>query len=46
VDKVDFLSLLDSQVKLLDAELGLVRAVTDRRAAFAALEGAVGEVLR
>ena len=46
VDKVDFLSLLDSRVKLLEAELGLVRAVTDRRAAFAALEGAVGEVLR
>jgi outer membrane protein TolC len=46
VDKVDFLSLLDSQVKLFEAELGLVQAVTDRRAAFAALEGTVGEVLR
>jgi len=46
VDKVDFLSLIDSQVKLLDAELSLVRAVADRRAAFAALEGAVGEELR
>jgi len=46
VDKVDFLSLIDSQVKLLDAELSLVRAITDRRAAFAALEGAVGEELR
>jgi outer membrane protein TolC len=46
VDKVDFLSLIDSQVKLLDAELSLVRAVADRRAAFAALEGAVGEALR
>ena len=46
VDKVDFLSLTDSQVKLLDAELSLVRAVADRRAAFAALEAAVGEELR
>ncbi|MDH5306895.1 MAG: TolC family protein [Myxococcales bacterium] len=46
VDKVDFLSLLDSQIKLLNAEFGLVRAVTDRRVAFAALEGAVGEALR
>jgi cobalt-zinc-cadmium efflux system outer membrane protein len=46
VDKVDFLSLIDSQMKLLDAELSLVRAVADRRAAFAALEGAMGEALR
>jgi cobalt-zinc-cadmium efflux system outer membrane protein len=46
VDKVDFLSLIDSQTRLLDAELSLVRATADRRAAFAALEGAVGEVLR
>jgi cobalt-zinc-cadmium efflux system outer membrane protein len=46
VDKVDFLSLIDSQVRLLDAELSLVRAVADRRAAFAALEGAVGKELR
>jgi outer membrane protein TolC len=46
VDKVDFLSLIDSQVSLLDAELGLVRAVADRRAAFAALEAAVGRELR
>lgn len=46
VDKIDFLSLIDSQVKLLDAELRLVRAEADRRAAFAALEGAVGETLR
>jgi outer membrane protein TolC len=46
VDKIDFLSLIDSQVKLLDAELSLVRAVADRRAAFAALEGVVGEELR
>jgi outer membrane protein TolC len=46
VDKVDFPSLLDSQVKLFEAELGLVQAVAARRAAYAALEGAVGEVLR
>ncbi len=46
VDKVDFLSLIASQTRLLDAELSLVRATADRRAAFAALEGAVGEELR
>jgi len=46
VDKVDFLSLVDSQVRLLDAELSLVRAVADRRAAFAALESAIGRTLR
>ncbi len=46
VDKVDFLSLVDSQVRLLDAELALVRARADRRSAFAALELAVGEELR
>jgi outer membrane protein TolC len=46
VDKVDFLSLIDSQVRLLDAELSLVRAVADRRAAFAALESVIGKELR
>lgn len=46
VDKVDFLSLIDSQVTLLDAELRLVRARADWRAAFAGLEAAVGERLR
>jgi outer membrane protein TolC len=46
VDKVDFLSLIDSQVRLLGAELSLVRAVADRRAAFAALESAIGKELR
>jgi outer membrane protein TolC len=46
VDQIDFLSLIDSQTRLLDAELSLVRATADRRAAFAALEGAVGEELR
>jgi outer membrane protein TolC len=46
VGRVDFPSLLDSQVRLLDAELRLVRAQAERRSAFAALEAAVGEVLR
>jgi cobalt-zinc-cadmium efflux system outer membrane protein len=46
VDKVDFLSLIDSQVALLDAELRLVRARASRRVAFAALEAAVGEPQR
>ena len=46
VDKVDFLSLIDSQVSLLDAQLALVRAVADRRVAFASLEAVVGEELR
>ncbi len=46
VDKVDFLSLVNSQIRLLDAELKLNRAVADRRMAFAALEAASGEKLR
>jgi outer membrane protein TolC len=46
VDKVDFLSLIDSQVSLLEAELRLVRAVADRREAFATIEAAFGESLR
>ena len=46
VDKVDFLSLIDSQVKLFDAQLRLERAVADRRAAFAAVEASVGAPLR
>ena len=46
VDKVDFLSLIDSQVSLLDAELRLERAWADRRTAFAAVEAEVGETLR
>ncbi len=46
VDKVDFPSLVDTQVRLLEAELRLVRARADRRAAFAELEAAVGEPLR
>jgi outer membrane protein TolC len=46
VDKVDFLSLIDSQVSLLDAELSLERAWADRRTAYAAVEAEVGEMLR
>jgi len=46
VGRVDFLSLLDSQVRLLDAELRHVRALAGRRSAFAALEAALGEKLR
>ncbi len=46
VDKVDFLSLIDSQVSLLEAELRLERAFADRRSAFAAVEAEVGEKLR
>lgn len=46
VGRIDFLSLLDSQVRLLNAELRLVRSARDRRAAFAALEAAIGEGLR
>ena len=46
VGRIDFLSLLDSQVRLLQAELRLVRARADRRQAYAALEAATGETLR
>jgi len=46
VGRIEFLSLLDSQVRLLGAELRLVRARADRRRAFAALEAAAGEKLR
>jgi outer membrane protein TolC len=46
VGRIDFLSLLDSQVSLLRAELREVRALADRRTAFAALEAAAGEKLR
>jgi outer membrane protein TolC len=46
VGRIDFLSLLDSQVRLLEAELQLVRAVADRRRSYAALEAAAGERLR
>jgi len=46
VDKVDFLSLVDSQVRLLNAQLRLERAVADRRHAFAAVEASLGEALR
>jgi outer membrane protein TolC len=46
VGRIDFLSLLDSHVRLLRAELQHVRALADRRAAFAALEAASGRSLR
>jgi len=46
VGRIEFLSLLDSQVRLLGAELRLVRARADKRLAFAALESASGEKLR
>ena len=46
VGRIDFLSLLDSQVRLLEAELQLVRALADRRRSYAALEAAAGERLR
>ncbi|MAE94293.1 MAG: hypothetical protein CL910_06500 [Deltaproteobacteria bacterium] len=46
VGRVEFLGLLDSQVRLLNAELRAVRAEADRRQAYAALEAAAGETLR
>jgi outer membrane protein TolC len=46
VGRIEFLSLLDSQVRLLEAELRLARARADKRRAFAALEAAAGEELR
>lgn len=46
VDKVDFLSLVNSHVSLLDAELRRVRALADRRIAFARIEAALGESIR
>ena len=46
VGRIEFLSLLDSQVRLLGAELRLARARADKRRAFASLEVATGEKLR
>ena len=46
VGRIAFLSLLDSQVRLLQAELRLARARADKRRAFASLEIAAGEKLR
>ncbi len=46
VGRIEFLSLLDSQVRLLRAELRLARARADKRIAFAALEAITGEKLR
>jgi outer membrane protein TolC len=46
VGRIGFLSLLDSQVRLLEAELRLVRTRADKRVAFASLESAAGGPLR
>jgi outer membrane protein TolC len=46
VGRVDFPSLLDAQINLVQAELRLVQAQAERREAFAALEAALGEGLR
>lgn len=46
VGRIEFLSLLDSQVRLLQAELRLARARADKRVAFARLETAAGGKLR
>lgn len=46
VGRIEFLSLLDSQVRLLGAELRLARARADKRLAFASLEAASGERVR
>ncbi len=46
VGRIEFSSLLDSQVRLLGAELRLARTRADKRVAFASLEVAAGEKLR
>ena len=46
VARIDFLSLLDSEVRLFEAELRLIRARASRRASFARLEATLGETLR
>jgi outer membrane protein TolC len=46
VGRVDFPSLLDAQINLVQAELRLVQAQAERREAFAGLEAALGEGLR
>ncbi len=46
VGRIAFLSLLDSQIRLLNAELRLARARADKRVAFSALETASGGKLR
>jgi outer membrane protein TolC len=46
VARIDFLSLLDSELRLFEAELRLVRARANRRASFAQLEASLGEALR
>ena len=46
VNKLSFLDLIDSQVRLLNAQLRLERAIADRRIAFAAIEASLGASLR
>jgi cobalt-zinc-cadmium efflux system outer membrane protein len=46
VARIDFLSLLDSEVRLFEAELRLIRARASRRSSFARLEATLGETLR
>jgi len=46
VGRIELASLLDSQVRLLEAQLRAVRARASRRTAFARLEALVGEDLR
>ncbi len=46
VGRIDFLSVLNSQVRLLNAELRLARAHADKRRAFASLEAVAGGRLR
>jgi outer membrane protein TolC len=46
VARIDFLSLLDSEIRLFEAELRLIHARASRRASFARLEATLGEALR
>ena len=46
VGRIDFLSVLNSQVRLFNAELRLARAHADKRRAFASLEAVAGGRLR
>jgi len=46
VARIDFLSLLDSELRLFDAELQLIQARATRRESFARLEATMGEELR
>jgi outer membrane protein TolC len=46
VARIDFLSLLDSELRLFEAELRLIQARATRRASLARLEATLGEELR